>query len=107
MKKRKLFGAAAALSTIASFFGACTPDEVQNVYGPPPSSENTGVGTTRFRSNDYVPQTEYGPPTIEEEYKTAADDDDAADDISEADEPAFVPADNIPQDVYGPPEWFD
>lgn len=103
MKKRKITGAAAALSAAVSL-GAC------GIYGPAPAdlTTTTTIGTTptvtsteatasdTFRPEDMFTQTEYGPPEWLETDETSND------------EPTvFTAEDNDAECVYGPPEWFE
>ena len=113
MKKAKKIGLVSAFCTAMLSLTACAQPE--SVYGPPPAESSlNGSGSSEI-------ECVYGPPpTDESEYDLssaeavqevygppAADDsapaDESRDDEAPPEESAFVPDENIPAVVYGPP----
>ncbi|MCR5663243.1 MAG: hypothetical protein K6G17_00020 [Oscillospiraceae bacterium] len=82
MKKKNVIKTGALVGSLlmsSSLLSACV-GPVENVYGPPPEKDEPGNG---FRVEDNMEKTLYGPP--------------------EFFDPDYDPANNFPEDVYGPP----
>ena len=80
MDAKKAIIAAAAIIGTVSLLGACVPQEQEQ--------EDTSTTTTYFNAEDNIMPTVYGPPQTDS-----------------LDTTPFTTT-NIPELVYGPPEWF-
>ena len=93
MKKRKITGAAAALSAAVSL-GAC------GIYGPPQNTSPCVYGPPEYYDLTTTSEVTEAPETTE----TATD----PSETTTASAPTvFSAEDNDAECVYGPPEWFE
>lgn len=92
MKKAKKIGLVSAFCTAMLSLTACTQPE--SVYGPPPTDESE----YDLSSAEDV-QEVYGPPVAED----SVSEDESSIYEAPPEESAFVPEENLPAVVYGPP----
>ena len=96
MKKAKKIGLVSAFCTAMLSLTACTQPE--SVYGPPPA-ESSAAGSEYDLSSAEDVQEVYGPPAAED----SVSEDESSVYEAPPEESAFVPEENLPAVVYGPP----